>query len=187
MTRAVQAAKRARIPFEIHEYEHQAGERGYGGEAARKLGVAPQRVFKTLGACMDADPRRLAVAIVPVASQLDLRQLAAALQVKKVAMGPVDDAERATGYVTGGVSPLGQRKRLPTVLDRSWSGVGTEFVSAGGRGLEIEPAPADLAALCVAIPLPFRNSHRRARYPGWKPRHLKTVRPASMNAVPMTE
>ena len=135
MTPAVVAAERAGIPFSLHEYEHEAGA-AYGLEAAAKTGVDPARVFKTLVVTQDG---ALSVAIVPVAAQLDLRALG-----KRAALADRAAAERATGYVLGGISPLGQRKRLPTLLDESALAFETIFVSAGRRGLEIELAPDDL-------------------------------------------
>jgi Cys-tRNA(Pro)/Cys-tRNA(Cys) deacylase len=139
MTPAVVAAERAAIPFTLHEYEHDPNAESYGLEAAEKTGVEPARVFKTLVVVQDG---ALSVAIVPVAAQLDLRALG-----KRAALTDRASAERATGYVLGGISPLGQRKRLPTLLDESALGFGTIFVSAGRRGLELELAPADLLAL----------------------------------------
>lgn len=149
MTPAVKTLQRAGLRFHIHEYVHQPG-RAYGDEAAQMLGLALQRVFKTLVVSVDGDCRSLAVALVPVAAQLDLRRFAAALQVKKVGLASVRDAERATGYVAGGISPIGQRRRLPTVLDHSALTFDTIYVSGGRRGLEIELAPANLMALCGA-------------------------------------
>ena len=137
MTPAVVAAERAGIPFTLHEYEHEAGA-AYGLEAAEKTGVDPARVFKTLVVSQDGT---LSVAIVPVAAQLDLRALG-----KRAALADRAAAERATGYVLGGISPLGQRKRLPTLLDESALAFETIFVSAGRRGLELELAPDDLLA-----------------------------------------
>ena len=137
MTPAIVAAERAGIPFTLHEYEHEAGA-AYGLEAAEKTGVDPARVFKTLVVSQDGT---LAVAIVPVAAQLDLRALG-----KRAALTERAAAERATGYVLGGISPLGQRKRLPTLLDESALAFETIFVSAGRRGLELELAPGDLLA-----------------------------------------
>ena len=137
MTPAVVAAERAGIPFSLHEYEHEAGA-AYGLEAAEKAGVDPARVFKTLVVAQDGV---LSVAIVPVAAQLDLRALG-----KRAALADRAAAERATGYVLGGISPLGQRKRLPTLLDDSALAFETIFVSAGRRGLELELAPAHLLA-----------------------------------------
>lgn len=148
MTAAILAARRAGIPFDVHRYEHDPGAPSYGLEAAEKLGVEPARVFKTLLVKLDAS--RLVVAVVPVAASLDLKACAAALGARKAAMAEIAEAERATGYVAGGISPLGQKKRLPTVVDASaleWQRV---CVSAGRRGLEIELAPADLVRLCDA-------------------------------------
>ena len=141
MTPAVVAAERAEIPFTLHEYEHEAGA-AYGLEAAAKTGVDAARVFKTLVVSQDG---ALSVAIVPVAAQLDLRALG-----KRAALADRAAAERATGYVLGGISPLGQRKRLPTLLDESALAFETIFVSAGRRGLEIELAPDDLVRLTDA-------------------------------------
>jgi Cys-tRNA(Pro)/Cys-tRNA(Cys) deacylase len=145
MTPAILAAERARIPFQIHEYGHDPAASSYGLEAAEKLGIAAERVFKTL--LVNLDAKRLAVAVVAVAQSLDLKACAAALGAKKAVMAEVAAAERATGYVAGGISPLGQKKRLPLVLDTSALAHETIFVSAGRRGLEIELAPADLLAL----------------------------------------
>ncbi len=152
MTPAVVAAQRAGIAFALHEYPHDPTSASYGMEAAEKLGVDPARVLKTLVAAVDG---RLTVALVPVAKSLDLKALAAAAGGKRAAMAGVADAERATGYVAGGISPLGQRKRLRTVVDRSALGLDTVYVSAGRRGLEIELAPADLVRLCGAAAAPI--------------------------------
>ena len=141
MTPAVVAAERAGIPFTRHEYEHEAGA-AYGLEAAAKTGVDAARVFKTLVVTQDG---ALSVAIVPVDAQLDLRALG-----KRAALADRAAAERATGYVLGGISPRGQRKRLPTLLDESALEFETIFVSAGRRGLEIELAPDDLVRLTDA-------------------------------------
>ena len=134
------------MPYRVHAYTHGAGA-AYGPEAAEALGIEPARVFKTLVADVDG---ALTVAIVPVTAKLDLKALAAAVGGKRAKMADVTAAERATGYVAGGISPLGQRKRLPTVLDTSAEGFATMFCSAGRRGLEIELAPADLARLTGA-------------------------------------
>lgn len=146
MTPAVLVAQRAGIDFTLHEYAHDASAASYGLEAAERLGVPAEQVFKTLVAKLDG--ARLAVAVVPVNRTLDLKALAAALGGKRAAMADVGEAERATGYVAGGISPLGQRKRLPTALDRSALDLETIYVSAGRRGLEIALAPADLLRLC---------------------------------------
>lgn len=144
MTPAINAAKKAGIAYRIHEYEHDPGAASYGLEAAEKLGIPAERVFKTLVAEADG---RLAVAIVPVAASLNLKALAAALGAKRAEMAAMPQAERSTGYVAGGISPLGQKKRLPTVLDDSATGMETICVSAGRRGLEIELSPKDLLAI----------------------------------------
>jgi len=141
-----------RIAHTLHSYEHDPRHDSYGLEAAQALGLAPERVFKTLVAEVDGG---LAVGVVPVTAQLDLKALAAALGGKKAKMAVVADAERATGYVAGGISPLGQKKRLPLVLDESASGFETIFCSAGRRGLEVELAPADLATLTKAVLAPI--------------------------------
>lgn len=138
-TPGIVAAEKAGITFSVHEYAHDPKAPSYGLEAAEKLGVAPARVFKTLVADVDGTHT---VAIVPVEAELDLKALG-----KRASMATPADAERITGYVTGGISPLGQRKRLPTVLDESALAFDTIHVSAGRRGLEIELTPADLLTL----------------------------------------
>lgn len=145
MTPAVELAKKAGIAFELHQYEHDSDHASYGEEAAEKLGVDPARVFKTL--VISLDGRRLAVAVVPVCSRLDLKAAAKALGGKRAAMAEAAAVERATGYVLGGVSPLGQKRRLATLIDHSALELETLFVSAGRRGLEIELAPDDLCRL----------------------------------------
>ena len=145
-TPATTRLEKAGVPFRVHAYTHDAGA-AYGPEAAEALGIEPARVFKTLVADVDG---ALTVAIVPVTAKLDLKALAAAVGGKRAKMAEVAAAERATGYVAGGISPLGQRKRLPTVLDASAETFETVFCSAGRRGLEIELAPADLARLTGA-------------------------------------
>ena len=126
----------------MHVYDHDPRRGAYGLEASDALGVAPEQVFKTLVAEVDG---ALTVGVVPVAGQLDLKALAAAAGGKKAVMADVAAAERATGYVAGGISPLGQRRRLPVVIDSSALEFATIFCSGGRRGLEIELAPADLA------------------------------------------
>ena len=129
------------ITHSVHTYEHDPRHGSYGLEASDALGVAPERVFKTLVAEVDG---ALTVGVVPVAGQLDLKALAAATGGEKAVMGGVATAGRATGYVAGGISPVGQRKRLPVVIDSSALAFPTVFCSGGRRGLEIELAPADL-------------------------------------------
>ncbi|KIH98629.1 transcriptional regulator [Streptomonospora alba] len=144
-TPATAAARRDGIGYRLHPYDAGgAADRdgsSYGEDAAAALGISPERVFKTLVAEVDG---HLVVGVVPVAGGLDLKALAAAVGGKRAAMAEPADAERATGYVLGGISPLGRRKRLPTVVDSSVAEHGTVFVSAGRRGLQMELAPADL-------------------------------------------
>ncbi|MGW7199914.1 Cys-tRNA(Pro) deacylase [Streptomyces chryseus] len=151
-TPATVALTEAGTAYVLHAYEHDPASPSYGEEAAQALGVTPDRVFKTLVADIDG---ALTVAVVPVAGSLDLKALAAAVGGKRAAMADPVAAERTTGYVRGGISPLGQRKRLPTVLDASASSYETVCVSAGRRGLEVELSPADLAALTDAVIAPI--------------------------------
>ncbi|WP_406345020.1 Cys-tRNA(Pro) deacylase [Streptomyces sp. NBC_00648] len=147
-TPATVALTAAGTEFTVHAYEHDPSSASYGEEAAAALGVSPDRVFKTLVADVDGE---LTVAVVPVAGSLDLKALAAAVGGKRAAMADPAAAERTTGYVRGGISPLGQRRRLRTVLDASASSHATICVSAGRRGLEVELAPGDLVALTGAV------------------------------------
>jgi Cys-tRNA(Pro)/Cys-tRNA(Cys) deacylase len=147
MTPAINAAKKAKIAFTVHEYEHDPNCASYGLEAAEKLNVEATRVFKTLVADLGGE---LVVAIIPVQAMLGLKHLARAAEAKKAAMADKTLAERTTGYVLGGVSPLGQKKRLRTFIDASAQRHATIHVSAGRRGLEIELAPDDLARLTGA-------------------------------------
>jgi Cys-tRNA(Pro)/Cys-tRNA(Cys) deacylase len=146
-TPATVALTRAKVAHTVHEYDHDPAADSYGLEAATLLGHDPRRVFKTLLASVDG---ALHVAVVPVAGSLDLKGLAAAVGGKRAAMADPVLAERTTGYVRGGISPLGQRKRLPTVLDETALAHPTIFVSAGRRGLEVELAPRALAELTAA-------------------------------------
>ena len=147
-TPATVALTQAKVDFTVHSYDHDPAAPSYGTEAADAMGVTPQRVFKTLLADVDG---RLTVAVVPVSGQLDLKALAAAVGGKRAAMADPAAAERTTGYVLGGISPLGQRKKLPTVIDQSALEFETVFCSGGRRGLEIELAPADLVRLTSAL------------------------------------
>jgi Cys-tRNA(Pro)/Cys-tRNA(Cys) deacylase len=146
-TPATVALRAAGVPFTEHAYEHDPANTSFGLEAATVLGVDPDRVFKTLLADVDG---RLAVGIVPVTGKLDLKALAAAVGGKRAQMADPQVAERTTGYVVGGISPLGQRRTLPTIIDASVSGLATVYVSAGRRGLQIELTPADLVRLTGA-------------------------------------
>ncbi|OIK03276.1 Cys-tRNA(Pro) deacylase [Streptomyces monashensis] len=150
-TPATVALTSAGVDFTVHAYDHDPAHPSYGEEAAEAMGVSPDRVFKTLVADVDG---ALTVAVVPVSGSLDLKALAAAVGGKRAAMADPALAERTTGYVRGGISPLGQRKRLRTVLDDSAEAHTTICVSAGRRGLEVELAPADLAKLTDAVLAP---------------------------------
>jgi len=147
VTPAVDAARKAGIEFELLEYEHNPAHESFGLEAVEVLGLPGEQVFKTLVAEVDG---RLAVGVVPVTAQLDLKAMAAAVGGRKAAMAAADAAQRATGYVLGGISPLGQKRRLTAVVDESAQLFDRIYVSAGRRGLEIALAPADLATLAGA-------------------------------------
>jgi Cys-tRNA(Pro)/Cys-tRNA(Cys) deacylase len=151
-TRAVAVARDAGIEFLLHTYQHDDSAESFGVEAAEALGVDPGRVHKTL---LVGVGDGLGVGIVPVESQLDLRAVASALGVRKVQMADATVAERRTGYVVGGISPLGQAHRHPTVVDAAAAAHQTIFVSGGRRGLEIELAPADLVRLTGALVAPI--------------------------------
>ena len=145
---------RAGVDFALHPYDHQPGAASYGLEAAAALGLDPDRVFKTLVARVDG---RLAVAVLPVSASLDLKALAAAVGAKRAVLAEPADAERATGYVVGGISPLGTRSALPVVVDDSALGLNRVWVSAGRRGLQVSLAPADLVAVTRARTAPVRR------------------------------
>lgn len=148
MTPAIELLKKNHASFQVHGYEHDPKAASYGLEAAEKLNLQPERVFKTLLAASEG--QQLLVAIVPVAGSLDLKALALAARVKKCEMADPVAAQRATGYLLGGISPLGQKKRLRTFIDDSAQGYETVFVSAGRRGLEVELAASTLATLTAA-------------------------------------
>ena len=163
-TRALDELVRSKVAHTVHEYAvHEPTGRGagsgrrpaWGEDAAAALGVDPGRIHKTLVASVDG---RLAVAVVPVAAELDLKSLAAALGGRKAAMADPTEAERATCYVRGGISPLGQRRRLPTVVDAAALGWATVLVSAGRRGLQVELAPTDLVRVTGARTAPIARS-----------------------------
>lgn len=143
MTPAIDLLKKAKAEHRIHSYEHDPKSASYGLEAAEKLGLDPARVFKTLLACSERN--ELLVAVVPVAGSLDLKALAQAAGVKKAEMADPQAAQRATGYLLGGISPLGQKKRLRTFIDASAEALPSIYVSAGRRGLEVELAAQMLA------------------------------------------
>lgn len=145
MTPGINVAKKARVPHRIHEYDHDPNSESYGTEAAEKTGADPARVFKTLVASVDN--RELVVGVLPVTAMLSMKLIARAAGGKKATMADKQEVQRATGYVLGGVSPLGQKRRLRTFIDQSARNFDTIYVSAGRRGLEIELAPQDLANL----------------------------------------
>lgn len=146
-TPATVALTRAGVPFTVHAYEHDPAAASYGAEAAQVLGLDPARVLKTLLASVDG---RLVVAVVPVAGQLDLKALAAAVAGKKAAMADPAEAERATGYVVGGISPVGQKRAHPTVVDVSVLEFDLVYVSGGRRGLDLGLSPGDLVRVTGA-------------------------------------
>lgn len=145
MTPAINLAKKQKITHTVHEYDHDASHSSYGLEAAEKLNIPEARVFKTLVVMIDG--KELAVSVIPVSSMLSMKLIAKAAKGKKAIMASPADVERSTGYVLGGVSPLGQKKRLKTVIDVSAQDFSTIYVSAGRRGLEIELNPDDLLNL----------------------------------------
>ncbi|WDE02990.1 Cys-tRNA(Pro) deacylase [Thalassomonas viridans] len=153
MTPAVNSAKKHKIAFSLHQYQHEASPASFGEEATEKLAVAPEKIFKTL--VVSTQDKQLAVAIVPVSRQLDLKAMAKALRCKKVTLADKAQVEKSTGYVLGGVSPLGQKKSLFTVIDKSSEAFATIFISGGKRGLEIELAPKDLANLTRGVFFPI--------------------------------
>ena len=146
-TPATVALTRAGVPFGVHTYDHDPAASSYGLEAATALGLDPASVFKTLLADVDG---ALVVAVVPVTGQLDLKALAAAVGGKKAVMADPARAERTTGYVVGGISPIGQKKPLPTVVDASALEHQTVYVSAGRRGADLSLTPADLVMVTAA-------------------------------------
>jgi Cys-tRNA(Pro)/Cys-tRNA(Cys) deacylase len=154
-TRATELLTSLGISHSIHRYQHDPRHRSYGQEASQALGVPPDRVFKTLIADVDG---QLAVAVVPVDGSLDLKALAAAVGGKRAVMADPVQAEKSSGYVTGGIAPLGLRKQLPVVVDESVLGHATVFCSAGQRGMQIELSPADLIAAAKAKTAPIAKA-----------------------------
>jgi Cys-tRNA(Pro)/Cys-tRNA(Cys) deacylase len=148
MTPAVNSAKNAKIDYTVHQYEHDSGNSSYGLEAAEKLALSPERVFKTLVVKLDA--RQLVVAILPVNSMLSMKRVAKACGARKAEMADKAEVQRSTGYVLGGVSPLGQKKPLKTIIELSAQQYATIYVSGGRRGLEIELNALDLQTLTQA-------------------------------------
>ena len=156
MTPAINEAKKQKIKYQVHQYIHNPSHSSYGMEAAESLNIDAARVFKTL--VLQLDNGKLTVGIVPVAGQLNMKQLAKAAGGKKAAMADASLVEKSTGYVLGGVSPLGQKKRLPTIIDSSAIDHATIFVSGGRRGLEIQLSPDDLCRLTSGTFAPIAQS-----------------------------
>lgn len=151
-TPATVALTKAGVPFSTHVYEHDPAAKSYGLEAAEALGLQPEQVFKTLLVEVDG---KLSVGVVPVDKQLDLKAVAAALKGKKATMADPAAAERITGYVVGGISPIGQKRLLPTVVDETATAHDTVYVSGGRRGLDLGLSPADLIKLTTARTAPI--------------------------------
>lgn len=149
-TPATEALVNAGVEFVLRPYDHDPGSTAYGDEAALALGVDPLRIFKTLVIDIGAPRPELAVAVLPVGTQLDLKRFAAALGAKKAAMADKDQVARSTGYVLGGVSPVAQKVALPTLIDETAQLWDTILVSAGKRGLQVELSPLDLADVVSA-------------------------------------
>ena len=150
MTPAINLAKKKKVTHTIHQYDHDPSHDSYGLEAVEALGQDPKKVFKTLLFCLNGVAKDLAVAVIPVDQKLNLKLAAKAAKGKKAEMADPDIAQKTTGYVVGGISPLGQKKALPTFIHSSAEPQDTICVSAGKRGLEIELAPSDLAKLTRA-------------------------------------
>lgn len=148
MTPAINCAEKAKLVYKVHQYEHDKSASSYGEEAAHKLNISASQVFKTL--VVELDSGALAVSVIPVSHQLNLKAMATAVKAKKAKMADPKKVSRSSGYVLGGVSPLGQKRLLKTVIDQQALSFDTIFVSAGRRGLEIELSPNDLAAMLKA-------------------------------------
>jgi Cys-tRNA(Pro)/Cys-tRNA(Cys) deacylase len=148
MTPAIIETKKSKTPFTVHQYDHDPSCESYGAEAANKIGIAEEKVFKTL--VVELATKELVVGIIPVSSKLNMKLIAKAYGAKKAGMAGALTVERTTGYVLGGVSPLGQKKKLRTIIDVSAAQYSTIFVSAGRRGLELELNPQDLKTLTNA-------------------------------------
>jgi Cys-tRNA(Pro)/Cys-tRNA(Cys) deacylase len=149
MTPAINITQKSKVEYKIHEYEHNAASESYGLEAADKLNIPEAQVFKTL--VVSLNNNELAVGIIPVSSMLSMKLFAKIVGAKKAGMATQLEAERSTGYIMGGVSPLGQKKKLKTIIDSSAKNLTTVYVSAGKRGLEIELCPLDLKKLTNGI------------------------------------
>ena len=148
MTPAIKILIKEKLSYVIHKFTHRVSNQAYGMEAVEKLGVDKRQVYKTLVVVLDA--QELAVAVIPVAMMLSMKLLAKQLNAKKIALADKEAVERSTGYIVGGISPIGQKRALRTVIDSSALLLNTIFVSAGKRGLELELSPADLQQLTRA-------------------------------------